>query len=116
MDAGGDTKIVQVELSSNGVRKKQAGVADNIHLIRWIRTFLAVAAVYCASAGARAAITISLDPSIPSPANLGTVVTWTASASDSDAGVLSYRFRVRRIGSEFHIVKDYGAESTLDWT
>jgi arylsulfate sulfotransferase len=79
-------------------------------------SLLAVAAICWASTCARAAISVTLEPSVPSPANVGTIVTWTASVSDSDPGIAWYRFRVRRVGFEFRVIKDYGLENTLDWT
>src|SRR5215467_12098948 len=42
-----------------------------------------------------AAINTELVPSLPSPAPLGTTVTWTAKAMDTDVGNLWYRFSVR---------------------
>jgi arylsulfate sulfotransferase len=61
-------------------------------------------------------MSVSLNPSIPSPAPVGTMMTWDASVSYASAGTLWYRFRARRGGDEFHMVRDYGPTSTLDWT
>jgi arylsulfate sulfotransferase len=61
-------------------------------------------------------MSISLSPSVPSPAPLGTVVTWTGNVSAADPGVLWYRFRAHRTDLAFHVVRDYGPLSTLDWT
>jgi arylsulfate sulfotransferase len=65
---------------------------------------------------AQAAVSVSLTPSVPSPAPLGTLVTFTAVASDTDPGTLWYRFRERRVGGEFHIIRDFSPQTTLDWT
>ena len=59
-------------------------------------------------------LTVSVTPSIPSPAPLGTIVTWTAASSGS-ANVW-YRFRVRRAGSDYRVIRDYSPANTLDWT
>jgi arylsulfate sulfotransferase len=63
-----------------------------------------------------AQMSVSLSTSVNSPVTLGNVVTLTATASGVDAGVLSYRFRVRRLGTDFHTVVDFGPKSTLAWT
>lgn len=71
------------------------------------------------------ALSVSLSPSIPSPAPLGTVVTWTATAFGQSTNIW-YRFRMRpaeSFGSRrrtpapaFQTIRDFGPESTLDWT
>ena len=80
--------------------------------------------------------TVTLASSVPSPALVGDVVTWTATDSDANASNLWYRFRVRYLGQvpsfcatvpavtagssclggDFVVVRDYGPENTLDWT
>ncbi len=62
------------------------------------------------------AMSLALNPSIPSPAPVGTVVTWTANVSNADPGVLWYRFRSHRTDQPFHVVRDYGPVNSLDWT
>ena len=63
-----------------------------------------------------AAMSVSLTPSIPSPAPVGTIVTWTASVPNSGAATLWYRFRTAAVGANLQMVRDYGPESSLDWT
>src|SRR5579884_1190507 len=64
---------------------------------------------------ALAQISVSLTPSVASPAHVGTRVTWTAAVStDSDAYV--YRFRTGGFGQDLRVVKDYSPDNTLDWT
>jgi arylsulfate sulfotransferase len=63
-----------------------------------------------------AAMSVSLNPSVPSPAPLGTLVSWTAATSGAAPGVLWYRFRAHRIDQAFHTVRDYSPINTLDWT
>src|ERR1051326_6287814 len=60
-------------------------------------------------------ITVSLKSSVPSPAPLGKIVTWTASVSDAGEGATWYRFRGRPAGEDFHVIKDFGPGNTLDW-
>jgi len=62
-----------------------------------------------------AQMTVSLSPSQPSPAPLGTVVTWNASVWPAQHGTLSYRFRTRLLGTGFRTVVDYGPKSSFDW-
>src|SRR5262249_29447142 len=72
----------------------------------------------CASVPNRldAAITAQITPSHVSPALLGTVITWIVTASDTQPGVLWYRFRARPMGGNFHAIKDYSPSNTMDWT
>ena len=65
---------------------------------------------------APAAVSVTITASIPSPAPLGTLVTFTAAASDTDPGTLWYRFRERRVGADFRIVRDFSPQTTLAWT
>src|SRR4051794_19610179 len=75
--------------------------------------------------GSASAMSVSFTPSVKSPAPLGTLVTFAATAGAPDPGTLVYRFRLRdtglvagRIaaGPQFRTVVDYGPRSTLDWT
>ena len=74
--------------------------------------FLMAAALPCLAF----AMSVSLVPSTPSPAPVGTVVTWTAKVSDPNPGRLWYRFSAHESGQESFIIKDYGPDATLDWT
>ena len=77
----------------------------------WVSLLMAAAAPCLASA-----MSVTLGPSTPSPAPIGTVVTWTATVSDQDPGTLWYRFSAHESGRQSHVVKDYGPDATLDWT
>ena len=77
----------------------------------------ATSLVICLVAPHRAfGMSVALTPSTPSPAPIGTVITWTANAIDSGSENTWYRFRVRRAGQEFRTVKDFGPSNSLDWT
>src|SRR5207248_2226965 len=82
------------------------------------RIFLCASAFAIAGGLSQAALglTVTLSPSMPSPAPLGTVVTWTADSLDAGPGTTWYRFRVRRAGEEARIVQDYGPSNSFDWT
>ncbi|HYM12797.1 MAG TPA: aryl-sulfate sulfotransferase [Bryobacterales bacterium] len=75
-------------------------------------------------------MSVALDPSIPAPAPVGAMITWSAAVSQASPGTLWYRFRersassgasqypprARLAGTGFRMVRDYGPLSTLDWT
>lgn len=63
-----------------------------------------------------AAMTVSLQPSVPSPVFLGTPVTWTAAVTGASGGPILYRFRIQAPGGVFRTVVDYGPKSALTWT
>lgn len=56
-----------------------------------------------------------ITPSMTSPVPVGTRVTFTASSTDSDAGLIRYRYRVRPAGGTFTTVYDFGPSNRLDW-
>jgi arylsulfate sulfotransferase len=60
-------------------------------------------------------MSVTVTPSAQSPAAVGTIVTFTA-VSDATTTNLWYRFRVRKQGGDFQIVRDFGPVNTLDWT
>jgi arylsulfate sulfotransferase len=63
---------------------------------------------------------VSLTPSLQSPQLLGTAVTWTAIATDSSTGPLTFQFNLARPGGNFTngLVKDFnvGTLSAGTWT
>ncbi|MCC6391595.1 MAG: aryl-sulfate sulfotransferase [Bryobacterales bacterium] len=61
-------------------------------------------------------MSVSLAPSVPPPVSVGAVVTWHPVVSGAAEGTLWYRFRVRRMGEDFSMCRDYGPESQFDWT
>jgi arylsulfate sulfotransferase len=63
-----------------------------------------------------AQVAIALRPSMPSPWQVGGIVTWTATPSTGSRDGFWYRFRARRIGSAFRVWRDFGPENTLAWT
>ncbi len=64
----------------------------------------------------QAQMTVSLSPSVPSPARLGVPVKWTAVVSGARPGTLAYRFRVLHQGRDFRTLVDYGPKFSLTWT
>ncbi len=62
-----------------------------------------------------ATIQLSLSPGLASPQRVGTPVVWTATATDSNPGALTYRFVVAPQGGQFAIVRDYSYNNTFRW-
>lgn len=75
----------------------------------------AVTVLTAFSAQGAPAIT-SFGPSLADPRLVGTTVVWTASATDSEAGVLAYRFRVLPPGGVYAVVQDFNTTTTFEWT
>ncbi len=72
----------------------------------------------CLSTPLRATIQVQLTPLPASPQVLGTTITWTASATDSNPGPVTYKFEVAPPGSNptFATISDFSLANTLNWT
>src|SRR5580700_11118029 len=79
------------------------------------------------SVNIQANISVTLTSSVSSPAPLGTVVKWTATAVDTGSGTLWYRFRAGerelipargewKVNTAFQMIVDYGPNNSLSWT
>jgi hypothetical protein len=66
--------------------------------------------------GVASAMTVTLTPSLPAPASVGTTVTWTANVTGVTSGTIWYRFRARLFGQSYQVIQDFGPQATLDWT
>lgn len=62
------------------------------------------------------AFSVSLAPSIEGQARVAEMVNWSARAEGSESDSTWYRFRVRRSGERFRLVRDFGPSASLDWT
>jgi arylsulfate sulfotransferase len=51
---------------------------------------------------------VTLTASLPSPQPVGTIVTWTATATDTDPGTIMYAFNVGQQGGVLALVRDFG--------
>jgi hypothetical protein len=89
-----------------------------------MKTATLIFAITLAAALPGWSMTVTLQPSAPSPQPLGTAVLWTASAGDTSSGTLWYRFRTRYISIAgrthpinvgYQTVVDYGPKSTFTW-
>jgi arylsulfate sulfotransferase len=81
-------------------------------------TFCAFTLLFlCAPASATVAI-VSFTPSLNSPAVIGTTITWTATATDSNAGPLTFQFNITPPNGTSRLVKDFnvGTLSSGTWT
>ncbi|MEZ5401944.1 MAG: aryl-sulfate sulfotransferase [Bryobacteraceae bacterium] len=79
-----------------------------MHRIEEVKRALLLAA---AGLSAYAQTTLSLSSSVPSPAPLGTLITWTAAAPEP----AFYRFRVSEEGQPPRTVVDFGPNRAFDW-
>jgi arylsulfate sulfotransferase len=98
-------------LVRRGDKRMLVGIIHRQPRLNWIRLLLAASAPCLASA-----MSVSLVPSAPSPVPVGTLVTWTAAVSDPSPGRLWYRFSAHESGQDSHVIKDYGPDTSLDWT
>jgi len=73
--------------------------------------------VLCAPAYATVAIT-AMTPSVKSPQLLGTPVTWTVTATDSNPNLLTFQFNVAVPGQALGLIKDFnvGTLAAGTWT
>ncbi|MGI8989001.1 MAG: aryl-sulfate sulfotransferase [Bryobacteraceae bacterium] len=76
------------------------------------------AGILLVASTATAGLSVNLTASQPTPQPVGTMITWSASASTGgDAPALRYRFGVRTAPArEYKILHDYGPDDTIDWT
>ena len=81
-----------------------------------LRQFRNLALLLLLTSHLAAGITISIQPSRPSPWQVGGIVTWTATPASGAQDAFWYRFRARRIGTAFRVWKDFGPENTFEWT
>jgi hypothetical protein len=58
---------------------------------------------------------VSLEPSVASPAPVGTVVTWAARVHGDVPESYRFRFTVRGLDQSRRVVKDFGPDNTLEW-
>ncbi len=61
-------------------------------------------------------MSVTLGTSVDAPSPVATPITWMANVDGASDGTLWYRFRVRRGDQAFHIIRDSGPVSYLDWT
>ena len=90
----------------------------NLHpgLIRRLvsRIGLAVTLLISVGAARTRSLSVLLTPTVAAPSPVGSTIRWAAAAS-GDSGNLRYRFRLRAAGMNFHLVRDFSPEATLEW-
>jgi len=57
-----------------------------------------------------------LVPSVSSPQPVGTSVTWTVTATDTNPGPLTYQFSEGYKGQTLKIVRDFALTNSFQWT
>ena len=84
---------------------------------RWLLAVI-LAVCGCLSTPLHATIQVQLTPSAASPQLLGTMITWTASATDSNPGPVTYKFELAMPGANqtFASLSDFNLGNTLNWT
>jgi hypothetical protein len=89
-----------------------------------MKTATLILAITVAEALPAWSMTVTLQPSTPSPQPLGTSVQWTATANGVSPGTLWYRYRTRYLGIGargrdvdfgYQTVIDYGPNSVFPW-
>jgi arylsulfate sulfotransferase len=78
---------------------------------RWIALLFLVSM----AARVEATISVTLSPSPAGPQPVGTVITWTATVSDTAPGTHQYRFSVGPANGSLAIVRDYQLGNTFQW-
>lgn len=74
-----------------------------------------ILALALCSAGAAPAITVTLSTSENSPAPIGAMVRFTAT-TDEAQGEVRHRFRVRKLGRSYQLIRDFNPAVDMDWT
>jgi len=79
--------------------------------------FIGLLAALCAPAHASVRI-LSVQPSLSAPQPIGTSITWTVTATDSNPGPLTFQFNVAAPGGSFALARDFnvGTLSSGTWT
>ena len=82
-----------------------------------MKSFLRTGSIFSFVSVGWAAMSLSVTPSVPEPAQVGAVVTLRAQVSGApDAGTVWYRFRIRDANAErLRMVRDFSPVATLDW-
>jgi len=61
-------------------------------------------------------MTVQLSPSVAQPQMVGTTITWTATASDTNSGTLDFQFSVELATNGFQVLQDYDVSNVFSWT
>jgi arylsulfate sulfotransferase len=81
------------------------------------RSLFLYAVMTAAACPLPAEMAVSIQPSVPSPAPVGTAITFDAQISGvADGSRLWYRYRERAPGGRFRVIRDYGPIASLNWT
>jgi len=59
---------------------------------------------------------VAVNASVTFPSNVGTPVTWTATAQGGTASPLQYRFLLYTEGWGWALLRDWGTQNTFTWT
>ncbi len=82
--------------------------------LNWLRLTSLLAVAICNSSPL-GAISITLSPLAPAGA-VGTPIPLNAIAAGAGTGPVWYRFRVRTVGGDYRIIRDFGPSPDLNWS
>jgi arylsulfate sulfotransferase len=88
--------------------KEKTQMQNKIDVYKCMLWILVLTVAFGTPLSSSATPTVTLSPSLPSPQPVGTVVTWTANATDPDPGTLMYAFNVGPQGGTLALVRDFG--------
>jgi arylsulfate sulfotransferase len=80
-----------------------------------VQLILGVAVAIALAGTSFATPVVTLAPSLPSPQPVGTLITWTATATDTDPGILMYSFSTGAQGQALSLVRDFGYLISFPW-
>jgi len=80
---------------------------------QWKLTVAVLLLLLSASRSSFATPVVTLSGSLPSPQPVGTVITWTATATDSDPGTIMFAFNVGPEGGLLALVRDFGPTNSF---
>lgn len=104
----------QARWRSSALNGKGSAVENRLQAS--LHHLLHLSAVALFATSLEAAISVSLTSSLRTPQPVGTTVTWTATATDSDAGTKEYQFSVRLDSGSMQIVRDFHTTPSFQWT
>src|SRR5580692_12686363 len=78
----------------NCISRRKKRMNNTMNARRCLLFVLVLGLLLAAPVSSSATPVVSLSGSLPSPQPVGTLVTWTANATDTDSGTLMYAFNV----------------------
>ncbi len=83
--------------------------------LNYLRLVLGLVITLTLTGSSFATPTVQLAPSLASPQPVGTLITWTGTATDPDPGTLMYSFLTGVQGQTLALVRDFGYLNSFPW-